>query len=191
MKFRTLMVSLIVFMFTCSMCLAKTKAAPTHAETLAKASSKAARVDLNSASQRELEKLPGIGPAAAKKIIAGRPYASTRELTKAGISAKTIKKIAPMVRVGKSSAASESTRKKHHASKTVNSAKPSNASGRTSAAEQKAAPTPPRAGKGLVWVNTDTKVYHKAGSRWYGKTKKGEYMKESEAIKAGYRASKK
>ena len=41
----------------------------------------------------------------------------------------------------------------------------------------------------MVWVNTDTGVYHKPGSRWYGKTKQGKWMTEQDAIKAGYKAS--
>ncbi len=45
-------------------------------------------------------------------------------------------------------------------------------------------------GPGLVWVNTDTRLYHKQGTRWYGKTKHGKYMLEADAIKAGYKPAK-
>jgi hypothetical protein len=44
--------------------------------------------------------------------------------------------------------------------------------------------------KGMVWVNTSTKVYHKDDSRFYGKTKKGKFMTEDDAKKAGYRVAK-
>jgi competence protein ComEA len=37
--------------------------------------------------------LPGVGEATAKKIIAGRPYASVDELAKAGVSKSTIEKL--------------------------------------------------------------------------------------------------
>jgi hypothetical protein len=40
-----------------------------------------------------------------------------------------------------------------------------------------------------VWVNTDSHVYHKEGSRYYGTTKKGKYMTEAEAVKEGNRAA--
>jgi hypothetical protein len=48
----------------------------------------------------------------------------------------------------------------------------------------------PAAGSGMVWVNTSTRVYHREGDRWYGKTKKGKYMAEADAVKAGYREAK-
>lgn len=38
-----------------------------------------------------------------------------------------------------------------------------------------------------VWVNTKSGVYHCPGSRWYGATKSGEYMSESQARAAGDR----
>jgi len=41
----------------------------------------------------------------------------------------------------------------------------------------------------MVWVNTDSGVYHKPGTRWYGKTKQGKYMTEADAQKASYRAA--
>ena len=44
-------------------------------------------------------------------------------------------------------------------------------------------------GRGLVWVNTETHVYHKEGSRFYGTTKKGKYVSEADAIKEGDRAA--
>lgn len=40
--------------------------------------------------------------------------------------------------------------------------------------------------KGLVWVNLSTHVYHKEGPN-YGTTKRGKFMTEAEARKAGYR----
>jgi competence protein ComEA len=40
----------------------------------------AGKIDVNSASQDELEKLNGIGPVTAKKIVDGRPYKSKRDL---------------------------------------------------------------------------------------------------------------
>ena len=42
-------------------------------------------------------------------------------------------------------------------------------------------------GHGQVWVNTETRVYHREGSRFYGTTRKGKYMTEQDATQAGYK----
>ena len=47
----------------------------------------------------------------------------------------------------------------------------------------------PGGGHGLVWVNSETHVYHREGSRFYGTTKKGKYMTEADAIKEGNKAA--
>lgn len=57
-------------------------------------------IDLNAASEKELEAIKGVGPATAKKIVAGRPYKSVDELSKAGLSAKQVETIKPFVTVG-------------------------------------------------------------------------------------------
>jgi len=77
----------------------------------ASAKTKKPLVDLNSASQEELEALPGVGPATAKKIIANRPYKSVDELSRAGLSAKAIEKLRPLVTVGSTTPSKESATK--------------------------------------------------------------------------------
>jgi len=42
----------------------------------------------------------------------------------------------------------------------------------------------------VVWANIGTKVYHHAGARGYGKTKRGAYMCEKDTAAAGFRAAK-
>jgi competence protein ComEA len=62
-----------------------------------------ALVDLNTASQAELEELPGIGPATAEKIMAAReeaPFGAVDELRSRGIlGEKTFDKLRDLVEV--------------------------------------------------------------------------------------------
>lgn len=56
-------------------------------------------VDLNSAPIAELETLPGVNEATARKIVAGRPYESLDDLARAGITNRTIDRIKPLVQI--------------------------------------------------------------------------------------------
>jgi hypothetical protein len=126
--------------------------------------------------------VPGVGASTAKKIIAGRPYSSVADLSKAGIPAASIKKISPMVKVSGAPASQSSASLKPlqpPQTRRESDATPCASSNRAS-----------RRRPGMVWVNTDTKVFHEPGDKWYGKTKHGKYMKESDAVAAGYRAAK-
>ena len=45
---------------------------------------------------------------------------------------------------------------------------------------------PAKAAADYVWVNTRSGKYWRPGSRFYGKTKQGEYMPELDALDRGY-----
>jgi len=164
-------------------------------------------LDLNTASAKDLESLPGVGRATAQKIIAGRPYSSVTDLSRAGVPQSTIEKITPMVTVSAGQAAAQPATQPagqsvgqaagQAAAQPKVSSRESNRSGETGEAERSIHPNggdtaeagPPPA-PGMVWVNTKTKVFHEPGDPFYGKTKHGKYMTQADALKAGYRQAK-
>ncbi|HXM77589.1 MAG TPA: helix-hairpin-helix domain-containing protein [Thermoanaerobaculia bacterium] len=183
----------------------RTKASPSsRAAPGGSSSSSSSLVDLNRASQKELEALPGVGAVTARKIIAGRPYSSVGDLSSAGVSASTIGKISPLVTVSAASGARSSRPAPAPASApaSASSSAPAPASRASEApaaqpARERSAPSsapsseyqaPPASG--MVWVNLDSKIFHREGDRWYGRTKNGKYMSEADAVKAGYRLSR-
>lgn len=130
------------------------------------------KINLNTATAKELEALPGVGPATSKKIIAGRPYTKVEELSKAGLSESQIAKFSSQVSAGSAMDLEDQTR----------------STSKTPSKTPVMAQEPPA--KGMVWVNTESGKYHAEGSRWYGKTKSGKFMTEEDAKKAGYTGSK-
>lgn len=56
-------------------------------------------VNVNTATQQELETIPGVGPALAHEIIRGRPYGKIEDLERVrGIGSYTLNEMRPYVR---------------------------------------------------------------------------------------------
>jgi hypothetical protein len=156
-----------------------------------KAPAAAEKLDLNTASEQELRQLPGIGDVHSKAIVKGRPYRGKDELVERKILTQSVyEKIKDQV-IAKNAAATSS--------KATTAAAP--AAVAPAAEAPAAAPAKPTAksetmpaaraaggGAGKVWVNTATNVYHCSNDKWYGTTKKGEYMSEADANAKGNHA---
>jgi hypothetical protein len=115
---------------------------------------------------------------------------SASPVAKAGRKTKTAAAAAPAVSPSPSPAKktlADLFKPQTSASPAAANAAPARATGASATMNATAAPG---GGHGLVWVNSDSHVYHKEGSRFYGKTKKGKYVSEADAIKEGDKPAK-
>ncbi len=72
---------------------------------------------------------------------------------------------------------------------TTNKTAPSTTASSSTKTSPSAAEIAAAKSRGMVWVNTESGIYHKGG-RWYGKTKSGKFMTEVDAKSAGYKPGK-
>jgi len=130
-------------------------------------------VDVNTASERELAALPGVGVDGAKRIVEARPYATVADLSRTGLPKETLDRIGPLVKV--SGAGGLSTP--------------------MGAADTPMSPAPPPKGSvsphpGLVWGDPDSRTYRSASDPASGRSAHGRWMTKSQAVEAGYRKEK-
>jgi len=107
------------------------------------------------------------------------------DLSRAGVSAKVIQQITQLVTVSGSTGTSAPVEPINPNPPAAPKAAPKSAPSPSTVQPQ----TPPS--PGMVWANPETKIFHRAGDPWYGKTKRGSWMTEADAVKAGYREAKK
>lgn len=198
-----LLVGLVVLGFTASLSFAQSAQQPSTGGVRV-------AVDLNTASQAELEALPGVNATMAKRIISGRPYTSVDDLAKVDVPPATIEKMRPMVKVTPiGTAAGGASRGASEAAKGVEKGASAAAKGTekgiaagtkgvekgaeaTSSAMKKVrekvtgepAAKPPA--PGMVWVDATAKVYYTEDQPQYGRGKDGQWMTRADALSAGY-----
>jgi hypothetical protein len=146
---------------------------PTPGESPAGGKQKKARTTAETAASSS----PAAAPAASPKAKRGRKKAETAAAASPAASPSPAKFNLGGLFKPKSSAA-------------ASPAAATRASAKSASAETATNPPAPGGGHGLVWVNTDSHVYHREGSHFYGTTKKGKYMTEAEAVKGGNKAAK-
>jgi hypothetical protein len=113
------------------------------------------------------------------------PSASARAQTETSDTASTGRSRQNSASSDGSGETQEAQKKAHASKKRFDHASDSASKGAASDSEILAAKS-----SGKVWVNLNSGVYHK-GRRWYGKTKNGKFMTETEAKAAGYKKSQK
>jgi hypothetical protein len=158
----------------------------THKKAEATASPAEATAASPSPAEKRTRKTKTTAAAATSPSPAAAAAASPSPAAKHARKGKTTAAVSPTVTPSPSPA--KKTLADFFKPKSSVSASPSAAPATATAATATPAPG---GGHGLVWVNTQTHVYHKEGSRFYGTTKKGKYVSEADAIKEGDRAAAK